>query len=124
MLTELAPGILYVAEEFGAAAHLCACGCGAIVRTPLDPTEWSLEETAKGPSLSPSIGNWQEACQSHYWIEGGEVIWAPEWSSRQIAAGRRSEQERRVRYYNDIDRKQPTILRRLWDRFKSALGMS
>ena len=124
MPTELAPGILYVAEEFGAAAHLCACGCGAIVRTPLDPTEWSLEETAKGPSLSPSIGNWQEACQSHYWIEGGEVIWAPEWSSRQIAAGRRSEQERRVRYYNDIDRKQPTILRRLWDRFKSALGMS
>ncbi len=24
----LEPGILYVSEEFGAAAHLCACGCG------------------------------------------------------------------------------------------------
>jgi len=35
MPKELSPGILYVSEEFRTAAHLCACGCGSKVRTPL-----------------------------------------------------------------------------------------
>ena len=122
MPTELAPGILYVAEEFGAAAHLCACGCGAIVRTPLDPTEWSLTETEDGPSLDPSIGNWQEPCQSHYWIERGEVRWAPKWRPEQIAAGRRSEEWRRQAYYKKLYRKSGNLrrlfrwLEQLWRR--------
>ncbi len=122
MPVTLEPGILYAAEEFGAAAHLCACGCGAVVRTPLDQTEWTLEETEEGPSLDPSIGNWQEPCQSHYWIERGRVIWAPKWNSEQIEAGRRREQERRVEYYKALDRKQPDRLRRIWSRFRSFLG--
>jgi hypothetical protein len=121
MPTKLEPGILYVAEEFGAAAHLCACGCGAIVRTPLDPTEWSLTETEDGPSLYPSVGNWQEPCQSHYWIERGKVKWAAKWTSGQIEAGRRKEQERRVEYYKTLYRKQPTKFRKLWDRIRSFL---
>src|SRR6266571_1128528 len=123
MPTKLEPGILYVAEEFGAAAHLCACGCGAIVRTPLDPTEWSLTETEDGPSLYPSVGNWQEPCQSHYWIERGRVKWAAKWTSAQIEAGRRKEQERRVEYYKTLYRKQPTKFRKLWDRIRSFLGI-
>jgi len=122
MPTELAPGILYVAEEFGAAAHLCACGCGAIVRTPLDDTEWSLEETEEGPSLYPSIGSWQEPCQSHYWIERGKVNWAPKWTSGQIEAGRRGEQERRIKYYEALYRKQPSKFRKLWNWLRSFLG--
>lgn len=123
MPTKLEPGILYVAEEFGAAAHLCACGCGAIVRTPLDPTEWSLTETEDGPSLYPSVGNWQEPCQSHYWIERGKVRWAAKWTSGQIEAGRRKEQERRVEYYKTLYRKQPTKFRKLWDRIRSFFGI-
>jgi hypothetical protein len=123
MPTKLEPGILYVAEEFGAAAHLCACGCGATVRTPLDPTEWSLTETKHGPSLYPSIGNWQEPCKSHYWIESGKVRWAEKWTSGQIEAGRRREQERRGEYYEALYRKQPTKFRKLWDRLKSFLGI-
>jgi hypothetical protein len=123
MPTDLEPGILYVAEEFGAAAHLCACGCGVIVRTPLDDTEWSLEETEEGPSLYPSIGNWQEPCQSHYWIEHGNVKWAPKWTSGQIEAGRRREQERREKYYEALYRKQPIKLRKLWNWLRSFLGM-
>jgi len=123
MPTKLEPGILYVAEEFGAAAHLCACGCGAIVRTPLDPTEWSLTETEDGPSLYPSVGNWQEPCQSHYWIERGKVKWAAKWTSGQIDAGRRKEQERRVEYYKTLYRKQPTKFRKLWDRIRSFFGI-
>ena len=77
MPKELRPGVLYVSEEFDIAMHLCACGCGSKVKTPLGPTEWSVEETKSGPSLRPSVGNWQQACQSHYWINRGEVRWAP-----------------------------------------------
>ena len=66
MPKDLKPGVLYVSEQFGAAAHLCACGCGSKIRTPIGPTEWSVEETDVGPTLHPSVGNWQQACQSHY----------------------------------------------------------
>ena len=110
----LSPGVLYVSEEFGAVAHLCACGCGTKVRTPLGPTEWSLEETNEGPTLRPSVGNWQQACQSHYLITAGEVIWAERWTAEEIANGRRLEEERRRAYYDALDRKRRSVLRRLW----------
>ncbi len=99
MPKQLQPGVLYVAEQFGAAAHLCPCGCGTKVRTPLGPTEWTLEETAEGPSLSPSVGNWQHPCQSHYSITRGEVEWAKQWTSEEITAGRQYEEQRREAYY-------------------------
>jgi len=76
MPERLEPGILYVAETYGAAAHLCACGCGAKIRTPLGPTDWTLTEKSGVPSLSPSVGNWQQACQSHYFIRDGKIVWA------------------------------------------------
>ena len=103
MPDSLVPGILYVSEEFETAAHLCACGCGAKIRTPLGPTEWAFEDTRTGPSLSPSIGNWQQACQSHYWIQEGRVEWSTRWSQKQIIAGRRREEERRKTWRNALD---------------------
>jgi len=114
MPKELESGVLYVSEEFGAAAHPCACGCGSKIRTPLGPPEWALEETDGGPSLSPSVGNWQQPCQSHYWIRRGEVRWAGKWTPEQIAAGRRGEEERRRNYYDALDRKRGGPLHRMW----------
>lgn len=114
MPKELKPGVLYVSEEFGAAAHLCACGCGTKIRTPLGPTEWAFEETENGPTLRPSVGNWQHPCQSHYWISRGEVNWSTKWTPEQIAAGRRNEEERRSSYYDALDHRQGGLLRRLW----------
>ena len=105
MPKSLEPYVLYVAEEFGAAAHLCACGCGAKVRTPLGPTAWTLEISNAGPSLSPSVGNWQLPCQSHYWIRQGEIIWAEQWAPEQITEGRRGEEARRNAYYADKQQK-------------------
>ena len=121
MPSELKPGVLYVSEEFGIAVHLCACGCGSKIRTPLGPTEWSLEETRKGPSLRPSIGNWQRPCQSHYWISQGEIEWAPKWSPEEILAGRHHEDERRRAYYDMLDRKWSRKLRRLWSQLKGLI---
>lgn len=114
MPKELKPGVLYVSEEFGTAAHLCACGCGSKIRTPLGQTEWKLEETNSGPTLRPSVGNWQQACQSHYWIYQGEIEWADKWTPEQIAKGRRDEEERRRAYYDALDRQRSGILRRGW----------
>ena len=122
MPTELTPRVLYVSEEFGIAIHLCACGCGSKIKTPLGPTEWSVEQTKSGPSLRPSVGNWQEACQSHYWITRGEIRWADKWTPEQIAAGRRREEKRRRAYCDTHDRKRGGTIQRLWrwvrDQFK------
>lgn len=100
MPKQLQQGKLYFSEEYETAAHLCACGCGAKVRTPLCSTEWSLTESAKGPSLYPSIGNWQLPCRSHYWIKDGAVIWSDQWSEEEIQLGRQLEERRRQAYYS------------------------
>jgi hypothetical protein len=112
MPKELKPGVLYVSEEFGTAAHLCPCGCNTKIRTPLGPTEWKLEETNNVPTLWPSIGNWQLPCQSHYWIEMGQIVWAPKWTSEQIVAGRRMEEEKRRVYYDRLNRRPDRVFRR------------
>lgn len=114
MPKDLETGVLYVSEEFATAAHLCACGCGSKIRTPLRPTEWSLEETENGPSLYPSIGNWQQACQSHYLICQGEIVWSDKWTPKQIATGRRGEEERRCLFYDALEKQKGGYLRRFF----------
>jgi hypothetical protein len=111
---ELKHGLLYVSEEFDVAVHLCACGCGSKVSTPLGPTEWKFKATDSRPSLHPSIGNWQLPCQSHYWISQGNIVWSGKWTPKQIAAGRRVEEGRRKAYYDALNRKRDGILRRTW----------
>jgi uncharacterized protein DUF6527 len=117
---ELAPGVLYVSNEYSVAGHLCACGCGNKVITPLGPAEWSFTETKGQPSLWPSIGNWQLPCRSHYIISAGQIKWAGQWNDAQILAGRRAEELRRQAYYAAKDRR---VWRRL-SRFVRALFRS
>lgn len=102
MPAQLEPGVLYVSEEFETAAHLCACGCGSKVRTPLAKTEWRFTDHPQGPSLHPSIGNWQRPCKAHYWIDRGEIEWSTRWTAEQIAMGRAAEERRRESYYVDL----------------------
>lgn len=122
MPKQLEPGILYVALEYGAAAHLCACGCGTKIRTPLDLTEWALTEGPEGPSLSPSVGNWQQPCQSHYVIKNGKILWAGQWSQKQIEVGRRREEERRKAYYEEMYAKRGVFVQ-IWNWIKRLLGL-
>lgn len=110
----LESGILYVSEEFGSAAHLCPCGCGSKVRTPLGPTDWTLNEIDNRPTLYPSIGNWQLPCQSHYLIRDGQIIWCTKWMPEQIAAGRRAEEARYHEYYDSLESKRNNALNRFW----------
>lgn len=99
MPKKLRSGVLYVSVEFSTAAHLCACGCGEKVRTPLGPTEWTFTDSREGPTLHPSIGNWQQPCRSHYWIRKGKIVWAEKWTKEKIKTGRRGEKFRRQAYY-------------------------
>lgn len=78
-------GILYISRRYSTVTHLCCCGCGQEVVTPLKPAKWRLDEQSGAVWLSPSIGNWSFPCQSHYWIEGNRVRWIAALSPAAIA---------------------------------------
>ncbi|WP_328708865.1 DUF6527 family protein [Microbispora hainanensis] len=71
----LEEGILYISIPFTSVLHLCCCGCGREVVTPLNPRDWRLIFDGETVSLEPSIGNWSFPCQSHYWIRNSTVRW-------------------------------------------------
>ena len=118
----LEPGILYVSEEFHAAAHLFACGCGQKVRTPLGPTEWTVRAASRGPTLRPSVGNWQLPCKSHYLITNGSVQWSNQWTDKQIHSGRQREHARRSAYY-EARKPNASWWRLLLDFVRKSLGL-
>lgn len=80
----LQPSVLYISPKYRVAVHLCCCGCGEKVVTPLTPAEWRLQLANGIASLYPSIGNWEMPCQSHYWIRGNRVLWAGSMSAKEI----------------------------------------
>jgi hypothetical protein len=82
----LEPGRLYISRRYSTASHLCCCGCGLKVVTPLNPAKWHLTESRGTVSLYPSIGNWSFPCKSHCWITEGRVQWAGAMSPEMIAA--------------------------------------
>ena len=93
-------GKLYVCCRYRAVKHLCACGCGAEINTPLHPTGWTLTCDGVSVSLSPSIGNWSEKCHSHYWIINNRVQWGSRLSRREISRTRRHRERHRNRYFS------------------------
>jgi Family of unknown function (DUF6527) len=96
---ELKEGVLYISVQYATAVHKCACGCGNKVVTPISPVGWQLLFDGKTVSLTPSIGNWQFPCRSHYWIKSNKVRWAEAWTSEQIAVGRQREARDYERYF-------------------------
>jgi Family of unknown function (DUF6527) len=96
---ELQPGVLYASKKYSTAAHLCACGCGEKVRTQLGYLGWQLTREQSGPTLYPSIGNWQKPCRSHYFIRSGRIIWLGDLTDAQILEGRSAENSRRDAHF-------------------------
>ncbi len=94
----LEPGELYISEKYKTASHLCACGCGEKVVTPFSPAEWQIHVERGQVSLHPSIGNWDYACQSHYWIRRNRVVWAGKMSKHQIARIQARDRKDREQY--------------------------
>ena len=80
-------GVLYVSIGFKTTVHLCCCGCGIEVVTPISRADWQITFDGETVSLYPSIGNWSLPCRSHYWIRENRVAWARSWTKKQIARG-------------------------------------
>lgn len=85
---KLEPGIFYIALDFATMSHLCCCGCGQEVITPLSPHDWKITFDGENITVHPSIGNWSLTCRSHYFIRKNHVQWAADWSDEQIREGR------------------------------------
>jgi hypothetical protein len=81
-------GVLYISIPYRTCGHLCCCGCGEEVVTPLSPAQWSFTYDGESVSLAPSIGNWALPCQSHYWISNGEIRWSRRYSAPEITHNR------------------------------------
>jgi hypothetical protein len=89
-------GVIYISIPYTTVVHLCGCGCGTKVVTPIRPHRWRLTFDGENVSLSPSIGNWSFPCQSHYWIERGRIRWAGRLSTAEITELRGKQRSRRI----------------------------
>lgn len=66
---------IYISEDFGVTIHRCLCGCGNKTVLPIDciiggeDYGWKLIKEKDGKiSFTPSVGNSQLPCKSHYII--------------------------------------------------------
>lgn len=117
-------GTLYISIRYKTGTHLCCCGCGNVVVTPISPTDWKLIFDGKTVSLHPSIGNWSFPCQSHYWIRNNRVIWAPRWTREEVEHGRICDLHAKEDYFAkdgevQVDTMKPK--RRWWASIKKRL---
>lgn len=96
---DISKGVLYISMEYATAVHSCCCGCGEQVVTPFSPTDWKMIFDGETVSLTPSVGNWNLACRSHYIIKQNTVIEAGNWSQSQIKAERKRDQLAKTAYY-------------------------
>ncbi|MFD9287716.1 DUF6527 family protein [Streptomyces sp. NPDC060030] len=112
-------GVLYVSVPYRTCGHLCCCGCGQEVVTPLSPAQWSFTYDGESLSLAPSIGNWSLPCQSHYWIRNGHVRWSRRYSPAEIDQNRDRDRRLLTQGPETPEPTQPSRLRRLLQFWRS-----
>lgn len=95
----LEDGIVYISIPYGALIHLCCCGCGAKVSTPLSPAQWSFTYDGEHISLSPSVGSGALPCNSHYIIARNEVHWSRPLTRSETAASLRRDRVAAVQHF-------------------------
>jgi|SRR5665213_1202860 len=86
-LESMQPGVLYLSIKYCGASHRCACGCGLEVVTPLSRNGWTMHFDGT-VSLTPSIGNQQFPCRSHYIVRNNVVQWLPQFRRAEAEAAR------------------------------------
>ena len=99
--TSLEAGKLYISCRYQTVTHLCACGCGTEINTPLHPTGWKMTYDGESVTLHPSVGNWSEKCRSHYVISRNRVLWGRTLPRRQIKEIRDQRHRDIERYYSE-----------------------
>lgn len=98
---EISEGILYYSEEYDIAVHICPCGCGNRIYTPIGPTDWEISINQTNVTLFPSISNWQQ-CKSHYWIVDGRFDLSEPVSYRQAKNRWKSQEKWSKKYYASL----------------------
>lgn len=94
-------GVMYISLQYCTVIHKCVCGCGNEVVTPLSPTDWEITYNGKSVSLTPSIGNWNFECKSHYWIKKNRIRHARRWKDWEIEHGRKDDSEKKKNYFKN-----------------------
>ena len=93
-------GNFYYSEEFRSSLHLCACGCKGRVVMPIKAAGWTLTRLASSFSISPSVGNRELVCRSHYFIRNGKVIWLKSMSNFEKVESRLDDRSHMRSVYN------------------------
>lgn len=72
---EMEEAKIYISEQYGVSIHKCLCGCGGKTVLPIDPIHgWNLiKNSNKSVSFTPSVGNFQMHCKSHYIITNNKA---------------------------------------------------
>ena len=69
---EMEYGKIYISEKYNTSTHRCLCGCGEKTVLPLNHDGsnfgWDLIKKNDIISFTPSIGNFNFPCMSHYII--------------------------------------------------------
>ena len=123
MPSPLQPGILYISQKYRTASHLCACGCGERVVTPLSQSRWKVVCNSSGVSLYPSIGNWNYACRSHYWILHSKIEWSGQLSARRVSRIQRRDRKDRESEIETINRakSEEVEVEGIWQRLRTVI---
>ena len=121
--------VLYISIKYRTAVHLCCCGCGVEVATPLSPAEWQLTFDGETVTLYPSIGNWNLNCRSHYWIRRDRVEWARTWTAREVAKAKQRDRSATEKQFAVMNKQSDDAIRdeasrrdTLWDRIWKRLS--
>lgn len=69
----------------------------------MTPADWQMKRDGNVVSLSPSIGNWNSPCQSHYWIVGNRVEWSGRMSKQQIRHVQARDKHDKQRYVVELN---------------------
>lgn len=106
----LEQGVLYVSIRHKSVLHLCACGCGQEVVTPLAPHRWQMTFNGETVSLEPSVGNSSLPCRSHYFITDNKVDWRRPMTDRGIEWARRRDAQAVEASQDSADQRLPASI--------------
>jgi hypothetical protein len=72
----LAERVIYISDKYHCSIHKCLCGCGGQTVMPLNNEKlpnhgWDYSIQDGKISFTPSVGNFQFPCRSHYIITNG-----------------------------------------------------
>ncbi len=68
-IEDMKEGEVYISEQYQISIHLCLCGCKNQTVLPLNKNGWHLiKEKGNKVSFTPSVGNFNFDCKSHYII--------------------------------------------------------